>query len=455
LWGPDTELGGWVSTAAAGTVGEPYNFSPVPREENKTGTSLGVAQPGSALALGARGRRFKSCHPDSKIKGNKQMRVISTEKVPIKLWSEDIEEKALQQAMNLANLPFVFKWVAVMADGHPGFGMPIGGVMATRGVVVPNCVGSDIGCGMCAVKTSLTDISTDSLKAIMGKVRSRVPLGFGHHKEKMLWLGFDAAPNIPVVQEQLQSATRQLGTLGGGNHFIEIQKGSDGFVWFMLHSGSRNFGLKIATEYHNKAKVLCERWCSDIPDKDLSFLPIETKEAKEYFEAMNFALSFAKENRFKMMRAIQESFLDVIADVSFDDVINVHHNYAAWENHFGENVIVHRKGATSARAGEIGIIPGSQGTKSYIVKGKGNPESFTSCSHGAGRKMGRKQAQRELNLEEEMKRLDDQGIIHAIRGKSDLDEAAGAYKDIGVVMKNQSDLVDIVVELSPLAVIKA
>jgi tRNA-splicing ligase RtcB len=381
-------------------------------------------------------------------------KVIDTEKVPIKLWLDDIEEGALQQAKNLANLPFVFKWIAIMPDSHQGYGMPIGGVMATRDVIVPNAVGVDIGCGMCAVPTSLRNIEVDVLKNIMKKIRDRVPLGFAHHKEKVPWEGFSQAPNIPVIQQELDAARYQLGTLGGGNHFIEIQQGSDGFLWIMVHSGSRNFGLKIAREYHTKAKSWCEKRHVTMPTKDLSYFPFETAEAKEYFEAMNFALLFAKENRFRIIAALQESFVSSVPQISFGEIINIHHNYAAWERHFRENVIVHRKGATSALEGQIGLIPGSQGTKSYVVKGKGNPDSFMSCSHGAGRKMGRKQAQRELTLDAEKKLLDDKGIIHAIRRPSDLDEAAGAYKDIKTVMDNQRDLVDIVVELSPLGVIK-
>jgi tRNA-splicing ligase RtcB (3'-phosphate/5'-hydroxy nucleic acid ligase) len=381
-------------------------------------------------------------------------RVISTEKKPIKLWLDDIEEGALQQARNLANLPFTYRWVAIMPDSHQGYGMPIGGVLATTGVVIPNAVGVDIGCGMCAVKTSLKTIDRESLKAIMSGIRRRVPLGFDHHKQKQDWEGFDRAPDLPIIQQQLNASRYQLGTLGGGNHFMEIQHGSDEHVWLMVHSGSRNFGLKIATEYHKQAQRLCELWHVDLPDKDLAYLPIETREATEYLDAMNFALEFAKASRYAMLEAMKASVQEVMGDVEFDETINIHHNYAAWEHHYGHDVIVHRKGATSARKSQIGIIPGSQGAKSYIVRGKGNPESFMSCSHGAGRKMGRKQAQRELSLEGEKKRLDDQGIIHAIRGKKDLDEAAGAYKDIGEVMENQSDLVDIVVELAPLAVIK-
>jgi len=378
-------------------------------------------------------------------------------RVPVKVWMNEssyyADDAMVKQVENLAILPFVFSHISLSPDGHVGYGMPIGGVMATKGVIVPNAVGVDIGCGMCAVKTSLQSIDKDELKKTMGRIREAVPVGFEHHKEKISWEGFDRAPNVAIIQQQLSTAQTQLGTLGGGNHFIEIQKGSDGFVWVMLHSGSRNFGLKIANEYHKKAQWLCEKWYSSIPDKDLSFLPMETKEAHEYFDVMKFALEFAKENRFRMIDAIKQSF--DISGITFDETINIHHNYAAWEHHFGEDVIVHRKGATSARKDQIGLIPGSQGTKSYVVRGKGNEDSFMSCSHGAGRKMGRKQAQRELNLDAEKKLLDDQGIIHAIRNKADLDEAAGAYKDISVVMDNQKDLVDIVVELSPLAVIKA
>lgn len=385
--------------------------------------------------------------------------VISTEKRPIKLWLDDIEDGALQQAKNIANLPFVFKHVAIMPDAHRGYGMPIGGVLATNGVVIPNAVGVDIGCGMCAVKTTRKVIWLGELKIIMSAIRNAIPLGFNHHKVEREWVGFNDAPDIPVVQRELNSARKQLGTLGGGNHFIEIQKGSDGYIWIMIHSGSRNFGLKIAKEYNKIAQNLCQRWYSNIPEfkgeDGLAFLPIESDEAKEYMAAMDYALLFAKESRAAMMFEIRWCLEECFCGDFIGATIDVHHNYARWENHFGQNVIVHRKGATSAKEGELGIIPGSQGTASYIVKGKGNPESFMSCSHGAGRAMGRNQAKRELDLEAQKKLLDDQGIIHSVRTINDLDEAAGAYKDISVVMANQEDLVDVVVELKPLAVIKA
>jgi len=391
--------------------------------------------------------------------------VIDTEKLPVKLWLNDIETGALEQAKNLANLPFVFRHIAIMPDSHQGYGMPIGGVMATENVVVPNAVGVDIGCGMCAVKTSLTEITNEQLKGIMGGsaefkggIRGKIPVGFNHHKKDQYWKGFERYPGlIKVVNENIKSARKQLGTLGGGNHFIEIQRGSDGFIWIMVHSGSRNFGYKIANEYNKIAQKLCKKWFSNIPDfkgdDGLAFLPIDTSESKEYLEAMNYALEFAYANRLLMLDKIKESFTDIL-DCDFDKEINIHHNFAQYENHFGKNVIVHRKGATSAREGELGIIPGSQGTKSYITKGRGNPESFNSCSHGAGRKMSRTKAIKNLNFEDEKHILDSQGIIHGIRHKSNLDEAPGAYKDIFTVMENQSDLVEIVVELSPLAVIK-
>ena len=381
-------------------------------------------------------------------------RIIDTEKKPIKMWLDDMDEGALQQAKNLANLPFTFKWVAIMPDSHEGFGMPIGGVLAAQGAIVPNAVGVDIGCGVSASRTSLKEIDVKSLKKIMGSIRKKVPLGFDHHKEKQEWKGFEKVPKIPVILQELEAARYQLCTLGGGNHFMEIQKGSDGHIWLMLHTGSRNFGKKIADEYHRKALQLCEDQRIELPDKDLAFFFLDTPEAKEYITAMNFALEFARANRRAIMKAMKESVTEVVGDVDFEETIDIHHNYAAEEQHFGETVIVHRKGATSAFEGQIGIVPGSQGSNSYIVRGKGNPESFMSCSHGAGRKMGRQEAIRDLSIEEERRVLDERGIIHGIRHQEDLEEAPGAYKDIDIVMENQKDLVEILVELSPLAVIK-
>ena len=313
---------------------------------------------------------------------------------------------------------------------------------------------------MCAVKTSLTEIDTETLKKIMGEIRSAIPVGFSHQKEAQ---DKELMPRlllseVPIVFKEYKNALNSIGTLGGGNHFIEIQKGSDGHIWIMIHSGSRNLGFKVAHYYNELAQKLNTMWFSNVPpfkgEDGLAFLPIDSQEGQDYIKEMNYCVEFALANRKLMMDRIMAIFEILNKTVDFEPMINIAHNYASLEHHFGKDVWVHRKGATLARKGTIGIIPGSQGTKSYIVEGKGNPESFESCSHGSGRMMGRKQAQRTLNLEEEIKKLDDQGIIHGIRNIKDLDEASGAYKPIDVVMKNQADLVDIKVELTPLAVIK-
>ncbi|MEN8257028.1 MAG: RtcB family protein [Thermodesulfobacteriota bacterium] len=392
--------------------------------------------------------------------------IIGTEKKPIKLWLDDIEADALAQARNLANLPFTFKHVAIMPDAHPGYGMPIGGVLATENVVIPNAVGVDIGCGMCAVKTSLAEVSTGQLKKILGSkkegrgVRATIPLGFEHQKSSQnieLMPGLDKVSQIKAskIVSLFEAARKQIGTLGGGNHFVEIQQGDDGFIWLMVHSGSRNVGLQVARHYNKLAMKLNERWQSSVPRQwELAFLPLDVSEAWDYLAEMQYCVDFALANRKLMMERVQEAVAEVMPAVTFAPLINIAHNYAAMEHHFGQDVMVHRKGATKAAKGEYGIIPGSQGSQSYIVIGKGNPESFNSCSHGAGRVMGRKQAQRQLDLAVEQKRLDDLGVLHALRSKKDLDEAAGAYKDISQVMADQDDLVDIAVALKPLAVVK-
>ena len=387
-------------------------------------------------------------------------KVIGSKKVPIKIWANDVDEGTEEQLMNLSELPFVFKHIALMPDGHKGYGMPIGGVMCTKNVVVPNAVGVDIGCGMCFVESDLDVVEKDVLKKIMGRVREVIPVGFKHHKEDqdVRLPRMDSMMNYDgysVLNPLVSSAKKQLGTLGGGNHFVELQKNEDGKMCVMIHSGSRNVGFKVAKHFNDLAKELNEKWCSSVPKKhELAFLPLDSDEGRAYMDCMNYCVEFALLSRKLMIDRVQDAIREFCPDVKFGEVINVAHNYAKMENHFGKNVMVHRKGATRAYEGEIGIIPGSQGTSSYIVKGRGNVDSFKSCSHGAGRKMGRKQAQRTLDFDEEVKKLDDLGVIHSIRNKKDLDEAAGSYKDIDVVMDNQSDLVEIVSKLTPLAVIK-
>lgn len=378
----------------------------------------------------------------------------------IKSWCGNLEEGAKQQAENLARHPSTFGHVALMPDCHQGYGMPIGGVIASKDVI-PNCVGVDIGCGMVAINTRLkvSDAEEWVLKHWMGEIRKVVPVGFSHHDNPQDWDGFDECPDIPILKKELQKASRQLGTLGGGNHFIEIQASDDDEIWLMVHSGSRNFGYKIAKHYNEVAQDLCTQFhsvvCPFKGEDGLAFLPHGSSWAEEYITAMNYALDFALENRWAMIRNILKAI-----DVDYSDCIditNIHHNYAKMENHFGKNVWIHRKGATSARKGELGIIPGSMGTASYIVEGRGNRESFQSCSHGAGRAMGRKEASRVLSVEDCDKAME--GIVYGRwgkdrNGKVDLGEAPQAYKDIDVVMASQRDLVSIKVKLRPLAVIK-
>jgi tRNA-splicing ligase RtcB len=381
----------------------------------------------------------------------------------VKIWDDNVEDSAMGQIKNLSQLPFVYKHIAIMADNHAGFGCPIGTVLATKNVVVPNLTGVDIGCGMCAVRTSLTEIDTETLKKIMSEIRKVIPVGLGHQRKKQdesLMPNINYPKETPIVDREYENALTQIGTLGGGNHFCEIQKGSDGFIWIMIHSGSRNLGYKVADYYNKLAKKLNEKWFSEVPKEwDLAFLPIDSEEGQAYLREMNYAVGFALANRKLMMERIKDILIDFskkrlidLTPTQFDNEVNIAHNYVVQENHFGQNVWVHRKGATLAREGTIGIIPGSMGSASYIVKGRGNKDSFESCSHGAGRRMGRKEAIRTLNLEEEQKKME--GIIGAPRNKNDLEEAPGAYKNIDSVMANQIDLVSILVELKPLCVIK-
>jgi tRNA-splicing ligase RtcB len=389
------------------------------------------------------------------------MKEFNLNGMPVKMWAKMLDHKAWLELGNLCSLPFAFHHVALMPDAHGGVGMPIGGVLATRNVLIPNAVGVDIGCGMCAVKT---DIPVDSIpeevlrKKLMRGIRKRIPLGMDHHKtaqdESLMPTGFDVE-SMTVVKRQYVAALKQIGTLGGGNHFIELQRDEEGYLWVMLHSGSRNIGKQVCDYYAQIAKNLNEKWFSSVDTSmQLSFLPVGTEEFKQYWDEMQYCVEFALANRKLMMEWILEVIADSFPETHFEPMINIAHNYAAWEHHFDSNVIVHRKGAVRAAEGVIGIIPGSQGTRSYIVEGLGNPDSFLSSSHGAGRCMSRTEAVNTLSLEAEIAKLDALHIVHGIRSQGDLDEAASAYKDIDEVMALQSDLVRIKVALSPIAVIK-
>ena len=378
----------------------------------------------------------------------------------VRIWTDYVEESAVEQISNLASLPFLYHHLAIMPDVHAGNGMPIGGVLPCQGVVIPHAVGADIGCGMCAVKSSylVDNITREQLETIVARIRELVPVGADHHaqpqSEEYLPQGFDIS-NLEVVSGAADKILYWIGTLGGGNHFIELQRDEQGYLWVMIHSGSRQLGHCVGSHYNEVAQRLNRQWYSSVPEKlNLAFLPEGTAEFDAYWAEMEYCVEFALANRRLIMERIIGAIRQTLPQIEFEPMINIAHNYAAYEEHFGHQVIVHRKGATRAAEGVLGIIPGSQGTASYIVEGLGNPESFCSCSHGAGRVLSRNAARKELDLNEEIERLNRQGIIHSITTQEDLDEAAGAYKDIDTVMANQADLVRVVARLLPVAVIK-
>lgn len=406
-------------------------------------------------------------------------------KKPIKVWlasPADLEESCLEQALNLADLPFIHKWVALMPDTHMGYGMPIGGVIATKGVIIPNAVGVDIGCGMGFLRTNIpvkllreTDTKQGKLVDVITKAILRdIPVGFAHHKEmqESVYLSSLLDSNSTFARELdrhpalaehcFPSAFYQLGTLGGGNHFIELQEDETGNLCVMLHSGSRNVGKQVCDHFNKLARKLNERWQTQIPAAyQLYFLPIEDDTGHSYVQWMEMALTFARENREAMKEMVKSILFNLVkkhtdfSGIEVDMEINAHHNYAALENHYGENVWVHRKGAIRVREGELGIVPGAMGRASYIVKGLGNPESFHSCSHGAGRKMGRKKALAAYSEKEVLQELANQSVILGTHSTKDIaDESPFVYKDIDYVIAQESDLAVPVMKLHTVAVVK-
>ena len=398
-------------------------------------------------------------------------------KVPIKSWCPELENDAMKQAAHLAAHPVIAAHVALMPDCHVGYGMPIGGVIACRNAVIPNAVGVDIGCGMGAVRTSITTEAVQEMsfiRKILDEVKKRVPVGEGVcHQSQQTWEGFArfealVAANPPtwLGESGLNRDRKNLCTLGGGNHFIELQASTDNVLWLMLHSGSRNLGYRVANHYHKRAQKLNAQWHTELPSSDLAFLPADSEEGQAYIRDMNFALAYALENRKRMMSVFKEVLTENLPGIQLPQEINIHHNFAAIEHHYGQDLWVHRKGATSARSGEMGIIPGSMGSSSYIVRGRGNPDSFNSCSHGAGRRMGRTEASRRLTMEECNQAME--GIVfdrwHKEHGSArqrkqkgveyDFGEAPQAYKNIDQVIKNELDLIEPLVKLRPLGVIK-
>jgi tRNA-splicing ligase RtcB len=395
---------------------------------------------------------------------------------PIKQWTDGVpvEEKAAEQLRQTAALPFIYKHIAVMPDVHWGFGSTVGSVVPTLGAIVPAAVGVDIGCGMIAQRTTLTAGQLpDSLSLVRSNIEAAVPHGRtdnGGINDRGSWsdlpeVGMAAWGGMhaglgaieehhPKIRGRHNAAPeRHLGTLGTGNHFIEVCLDESDRVWVMLHSGSRGIGNRIGNYFISKAKEETERWHSDIPNSDLAFLPEGHPLFDDYMAAVDWAQDYARVNRDLMLAAVLGALHESgLPEFSVDaETVNCHHNYVAREHHFGKNIWVTRKGAVRAREGDLGIIPGSMGVQSYIVRGKGNPESFHSCSHGAGRRMSRGAAKKTFTLEDHAKATEG---VECRKDEGVLDETPGAYKDIDAVMAAQSDLVEIVHTLRQVVCVK-
>jgi tRNA-splicing ligase RtcB len=401
------------------------------------------------------------------------MKTFETQNVPIKAWVDGVvfEEAALRQVENVANLPFVFRHVAVMPDVHWGMGATVGSVVATRGAIVPAAVGVDIGCGMIAARLDLTASDLpDSLASMRTAIERAVPHGRtanGGPGDRGAWRNppdavasawvnlkerFDRiAAKHPKVGKS--NHEHHLGTLGTGNHFIEVCLDGDQGVWVMLHSGSRGVGNRIGSYFIELAKEDMRRWHVNLPDADLAYLSEGSDKFDDYLEAVGWAQDYALANRGLMLDATVRAVADTLRrPVSVSrKAVQCHHNYVSRERHFGEDVLVTRKGAVRAGRGELGIIPGSMGTRSYVVRGKGNPLSFESCSHGAGRRMSRGEAKRTFSLEEHARAV---AGVECRRDADVLDETPGAYKSIDAVMAAQEDLVEVVHELKQVLCVK-
>lgn len=401
--------------------------------------------------------------------------VIESEKGLIKAWTKGVqlEDAAKQQLRNLAGLPFIHKHVAAMPDVHWGMGATVGSVIATKGAIIPAAVGVDIGCGMMAQRTTLvaSDLP-DNLFGLRSLIEARIPHGRtdnggrldrgawgsvpAEHEQAMFnhMVGLTAiTEKHPKIEQAAKRALNHAGTLGTGNHFVEVCLDEEQRVWVMLHSGSRGIGNRIGSYFIELAKEEMRQWFVNLPDQDLAYLPQGSRYFKDYCVAVGWAQEYALLNRTLMMKASLTALHEVVPkEFTCDcEAVNCHHNYVSWERHYGENVMLTRKGAVSAQEGELGIIPGSMGAKSFIVRGKGNRESFCSCSHGAGRSMSRGEAKRRFTLEDHAKATEG---VECRKDADVIDETPQAYKDIDAVMEAQADLVDIVHTLKQLVCVK-
>jgi tRNA-splicing ligase RtcB len=391
---------------------------------------------------------------------------IERELFPVKIFTDEVDLTAYRQLINLARLPIIHGHVAAMPDVHAGIGSTVGAVIPTLKAIIPAAVGVDIGCGMNAVRLSIkADKLPDNLKPIRNAIEDAVPVGFARHPDPRA----DAAtleklrPGLGRIFERHPKLTRrlkdpdgtwahQLGTLGGGNHFIEICIDESNDVWIMLHSGSRGIGNAIGTYFIKLAKNDMQHHLHQLPDDDLAYFEEGAVHFDDYVQAVTWAQAYAIANRREMMRLIVEAIRETLSPFSLtEEAINCHHNYVVRERHFGEEVFVTRKGAIRAGKGELGIIPGSMGAKSYIVRGKGSPESLQSCAHGAGRRMSRREAKRQFSPQDLERQTSG---VECRKDKGVVDEIPDAYKDIDSVMANQTDLVDVVHTLKQVVCVK-
>ena len=393
-------------------------------------------------------------------------KVISKGKVPVKIYTDEVEASAMQQLYNMAQLPFIHSHLAAMPDVHAGKGATVGSVIPTKGAIIPAAVGVDIGCGMNAIRLSINaNDLPENMRAIRSAIEEAIPVGYNMHKYdrarestiRALSGGLDSIirkhKKIYSMQKKpYQTWIRQIGTLGGGNHFIELCLDENQDVWVMLHSGSRGIGNVIGQYFIALAKKDMGQHIINLPDKDLAYFTQGAKYFDDYVEAVEWGQDYAMANRREMMHFILNALRKKLRKFGITkEAINCHHNYVSREHHFGEDVFVTRKGAISAREGELGIIPGSMGAKSFIVKGKGNPQSFCSCSHGAGRKMSRSAAKRQFDIDDVSQQTKG---VECRKDKGVIDEIPAAYKDIDQVMEHQSDLVEVVHTLKQIVCVK-
>jgi len=393
-------------------------------------------------------------------------KVIADQRVPVKIWTDDVDERSIEQLTNIASLPFIHHHVAAMPDVHLGIGATIGSVIATHKAIIPAAVGVDLGCGMVAARLSLTanEIDEKALQKVFDQISRDVPVGRAQHSDERVLVDAskpfepglksltDRHPELLKAFGKFSKWANQMGTLGGGNHFIEVCLDETNQVWVMLHSGSRGIGNAIASYFIALARKDMERWMIQLPDRDLAYFPEGSEHFADYVEAVHWAQDYAMQNRTSMLELVLAALQRHLPPFTVTtEAVNCHHNYVAQEHHYGENVWVTRKGAIRARAGDLGIVPGSMGARSFIVRGLGNPESFCSSAHGAGRKMSRTAAEKQFTVADMVALT--QGVI-CRKDKDVIDEIPGAYKDIDQVMANQADLTEILHTLKQVVCVK-